>query len=58
MDVPIVVWPPGTNYYDPGMYGEWQTGGCYAFGGGASWDCAYMYPEYINEGAVAVCCTY
>jgi hypothetical protein len=40
---PIVVWPPGTYYFDCG-----QLEGTY-------YDCSYDYPQYSSQGAI-VCC--
>jgi hypothetical protein len=45
IDVPIVVWPPGTGWYEYG---------CNVFGWGYE-DCS---AEYLSQypGALAVCC--
>jgi hypothetical protein len=44
MDDIIVIWPPGTYYFD-----------CYGMSGGTYWDCTGSYPELMNAGAM-VCC--
>lgn len=42
MDVPIVVWPPGTDYLDCSSYGNY-------------YECTWEYPQYAEAGA-RVCC--